>query len=218
MTPPTLVLTGSNPLAGTDPRQQQQHQRREQGSPAAAARRRRAGCAAARRRRGAGGCCGEGLPRAALPCMRRHPQASRRLLWRWWGAWSMGAGSGKCSLRAAAAGTEHVQVFGLHVRPPAAAVPAGIPPERAQAALDLARGCRSCLVVGSSLAVWSAFRCGLLRAARTFHLAIALPSARLGRRSTALGPPCRGSAQAGEGGSGGRSGAGNHHGRAHPRG
>lgn len=37
-------------------------------------------------------------------------------------------------------------------------MPAGIPPARAQAALDLAQRCRSLLVVGSSLAVWSAFR------------------------------------------------------------
>lgn len=36
--------------------------------------------------------------------------------------------------------------------------PAGIPPARAQAAMDLATSCRSMVVVGSSLAVWSAFR------------------------------------------------------------
>ena len=34
----------------------------------------------------------------------------------------------------------------------------GIPPERAQRALELAQSCKSMLVVGSSLAVWSAFR------------------------------------------------------------
>lgn len=38
--------------------------------------------------------------------------------------------------------------------PPAA----GIPPARAQHALELAQSCGSVLVVGSSLAVWSAFR------------------------------------------------------------
>ncbi len=35
---------------------------------------------------------------------------------------------------------------------------AGIPPARAQHALELAQSCGSVLVVGSSLAVWSAFR------------------------------------------------------------
>ena len=54
-------------------------------------------------------------------------------------------------------------LLGQHAAPSHAVLPlpfstAGIPPERAQRALDLAQGCRSMLVVGSSLAVWSAFR------------------------------------------------------------
>lgn len=42
--------------------------------------------------------------------------------------------------------------------PPPLPAGAGIPAERAQFALDLAHSCRSVLVVGSSLAVWSAYR------------------------------------------------------------
>jgi NAD-dependent deacetylase sirtuin 4 len=54
-------------------------------------------------------------------------------------------------------------MLGQHAAPSHAVLPlpfstAGIPPERAQRALELAQGCRSMLVVGSSLAVWSAFR------------------------------------------------------------
>lgn len=49
---------------------------------------------------------------------------------------------------------------------------AGIPPEAAQRAMDLATSCRSMLVVGSSLAVWSAFRLAKAAAEGGARLAI----------------------------------------------
>lgn len=49
---------------------------------------------------------------------------------------------------------------------------AGIPAQRAQRALDLASSCRSLLVVGSSLAVWSAFRLAKAAAANGAQVAI----------------------------------------------
>lgn len=53
----------------------------------------------------------------------------------------------------------------------------GIPPERAQQALELAQGCRSMLVVGSSLAVWSAYRCVLGQAGLVVGDAVVLRAA-----------------------------------------